>query len=252
MIDHTQVRLGRKAIKRDTRTLQLRDYVAPAALPTPPKSVSYLGQNVVWGDMCNSNLGCCTIAGVGHHSQAWTLNAQGKPIDVPDSLILSTYSKWDGYVAGDASTDNGGIELDVLNDWKRDGFGGVDLTGFVAVDFTDPDMVNTALWLFGGLYIGVNLPISAQNQQLWDVTTGHDARPGTWGGHCVYVGARDGVYSRRTCITWGTEQVMSDAFWNKYVDECYALLSPAWIMPTGTAPSGFAMPQLLTDLACIR
>lgn len=252
MIDHAQVRLGRKAVKRDSRTLQLRDYIAPAALPTPPKSYSYLGTGVQWGDMCNSKLGCCTIAGVGHASQVWTLNASGVMVAVPDQAILDKYSAWDGYVPGNANTDSGGVELDVLNDWKRDGFQGVTLEGFVEVDYTDPDMVNAAMWLFGGLYIGINLPASAQNQALWDVGTGHDARPGTWGGHCVFTAARDGVSSRRTCITWGMEQVMSDAFWNKYVDECYALLSPAWIMPTGNSPSGFAHDQLLTDLGCIR
>jgi len=53
--------------------------------------------------------------------------------------------------------------------------------------------IATAIWLFGGAYIGIQLPIRAQNQDVWDVPSdlGLDDVPGSWGGHAVYlVGVR--------------------------------------------------------------
>ena len=53
----------------------------------------------------------------------------------------------------------------------------------------DHELVQTAAWLFGGLYIGLQMPLSAQKQVIWDWTgsLAGPARPGSWGGHAVDV-----------------------------------------------------------------
>jgi len=166
--------------------------------------------------MLNDRLGCCTISAVGHAVQTWTANALGRELTVPDSTILEYYEKWDGYDPANASTDQGGVELDVLNDWRQQGFGGVSLDAYVAIELgtkaglgardsglgssdsgtSDPNPqplvpspIALAIWLFGGAYIGVELPIRAQNQDVWDVpaTFGPDDEPGSWGGHAIYL-----------------------------------------------------------------
>lgn len=252
MADHASMRLGRKAVKRDSRTLQFATYVQPGVLPPAPLEVDYMGATKDWGMMLNDQLGCCTIAGGFHLSQFWSWMVHGVVPTVPDAVIQSYYSKWDGYVAGQPNTDNGGVELDVLTDWKSQTLNEIPIIGFVSVDYTDPVQVQQAMWLFGGLYIGVELPISAQDQDVWDAVSGHKGKPGSWGGHCVAVGkgTQDGV---RTCVTWGAAKDMTKAFWDKYVDECYAALSPAWIDSAKTvAPNGFNLDQLTDDLACIK
>ena len=243
-------RLGRKARKTDTRTLQLANYLAPK-LPAPPLARNWTGGVTDFGMMENDILGDCTIAGCGHAVQIWTLNAGGAMVTIPDSQIEAAYAAWDGYVPGDPSTDNGGVELDVLTDWRKFGLAGQALTGFAAAKVKNHNEIRQAINLFGGVYIGLALPLTAQNQSVWDVVSsaGYEKEAGSWGGHCVYVPAYD--ESGFTCITWGTVQTMTTAFWGAYCDEAYALFGGSWINSGGKAPSGFDAAQLAADLAAI-
>ena len=197
--------------------------------------------------MLNNSLGCCTIAAVGHADQTWSANA-GFEGTMDDSVILSYYEKWDGY-EGTPDTDNGGIELDVLKQWQKSDFNGVKLTAFVAAGVLDLNVVRQAINLFGGVYIGVALPISAQRQKVWDTDVSTDGIPGSWGGHAVFVNAYD--QDSFTCVTWGALKKMTTRFWAECVDEAYALLSPDWFR-NNVAPSGFDLAQLQSDLALIR
>jgi hypothetical protein len=242
------MKLGRKAIKTDSRTLALGKYLTPG-LPPPPPAADWTKGITSWGMMMNDTLGDCTIAGCGHAVQVWSAN-NGKEVTVADSTIESFYEKWDGYVPGNPSTDNGGVELDVLNDWKKQGFAGNALAAFADPKVANLTEVRQSIALFGGVYIGLSLPITAQNQTVWDVVAkgGAKAKPGSWGGHCVFVPKYD--QHGFTCVTWGQLKTMTVAFWNKYCDEAHALLSPAWLSTKGS-PGGFNMAQLQADLNSI-
>ena len=154
-------RLGRKAVKTDTRTLMLGDYLTPS-LPPPPPAKDWTVGITGWGMMMNDTLGDCTIAGVGHAVQVWTANTGGI-VTVPDSTIETYYENWDGYVPGNPSTDTGGIELDVLTDWQKQGFDGHALMAFADPKFTNLVEIRQSIALFGGVYIGLCLPLTAQN-----------------------------------------------------------------------------------------
>lgn len=249
MADHSKMRLGRKAIKTDTRTLQLGKYLTPA-LPAPPPAVDWTKGQASWGMMLNDKLGDCTIAGAAHAIQVWTVN-NGGIVTVPDPTVEQYYEKWDGYVPGDPNTDHGGVELDVLNDWRQNGLAGNVLTAFADPLVKNLTEVRQSISLFGGVYIGLSLPITAQTQDVWDVVKngGANARPGSWGGHCVFVPKYD--KNGFTCITWGQLKTMTLAFWTKYCDEAHALLSPAWINQN-KSPAGFNMAQLQADLGAIH
>jgi hypothetical protein len=242
------MRLGRKAIKTDSRTLALGKYLTPG-LPPPPAQADWTKGIASWGMMLNDKLGDCTIAGAAHAVQVWTAN-NGDMSTVPDATVQTFYSQWDGYVPGDASTDNGGVELDVLNDWKKNGFAGHPLEAFADPKVANLDQVRQSIALFGGVYIGLSLPVTAQKQDVWDVARrgGAKAKPGSWGGHCVFVPKYD--EKTFTCITWGQLKTMTVAFWNKYCDEAHTLLSPSWISAKGS-PGGFDLAQLKTDLGMI-
>jgi hypothetical protein len=71
MADHSNMKLGRKAIKTDTRTLALGKYLKPS-LPAPPPSKDWTRGITAWSMMLNDKLGCCTIAGIGHAIQVWS------------------------------------------------------------------------------------------------------------------------------------------------------------------------------------
>lgn len=241
-------KLGRKAIKVDSRNLRLARYLT-TELPTAPAQADYSKGITDWGEMLNDSLGCCTIAAVGHAVQVWTACTTGAMASVPDSVIQRYYSQWDGYDPTDPTTDQGGIALDVLNNWRTQGFAGHKLLAHVVVSSQNIEMVKQAINLFGGVYIGVSLPLSAQGQDVWNVGSGPSAAVGSWGGHCVYVVGYDATGV--TCITWGKLQRMTWNFWSRYVDEAHPLLSPDFIAANNYAPNGLDLQQLQADLACI-
>jgi hypothetical protein len=241
-------KLGRKAIKTDSRTLALSRYLT-AAMPTPPPSADWTKGISNWGMMLNDALGDCTIAGVAHAIQVFTANTSIMAT-VPDSTIASYYEQWDGYMPGNPHTDRGGVELDVLNNWQKQGFAGNTLTAFADPKPANLDEIRQSIALFGGVYIGLALPLTAQTQDVWDVVKrgGTNAAPGSWGGHCVFVPRYD--EKSFTCITWGQLKTMTIAFWNKYCDEAHTLLAQDWLTAKGS-PSGFDQAQLQADLQAI-
>lgn len=251
MVDHSQMKLGRRAVKTDSRTLCLADYFTPS-LPPPPASIDWTKDVTQFGMMLNDRLGDCTIAGLAHAFQIFSLNA-GKERTLPDQYILDGYEKWCGYNPKDPSTDNGGIELDVLTAVKKKGFAGVKLYGFADPNVKNLTEVKQGIALFGGQYIGISLPISAQSQDVWDVVPDDGSgrtEPGSWGGHCVFVPKYDP--NGFTCITWGTVKKMTLAFWLKYCDESHTLLVDLWLDSLGKSPSGFDFTQLEADIKAIR
>ena len=249
MADHSNMRLGRKAIKTDSRTLRMANYLTPS-LPPPPPAKDWTNGITSWGMMLNDKLGDCTIAGAAHAVQVWSVNTGGE-ITVPDEAVQNYYQQWDGYVPGDDSTDRGGVELDVLNDWQKNGFAGNKLLAFADPKPASLIDIRQSITLFGGVYIGLALPITAQSQDVWDVVKsgGAKAKPGSWGGHCVFVPKYD--QHGFTCITWGELKTMTLAFWKKYCDEAHTLLDQQWITAKGS-PAGFAQDQLQADLKAIR
>jgi hypothetical protein len=247
------MKLGRKAVKTDTRTLRLARYLT-AELPRPHAARDWTKGITNFGMMGNDQLGDCTIAACGHAVQVWSANTTGETT-IPDSDILKAYESWCGYVAGDPSTDNGGVELDVLTDWRQltgGCFVNDPLLGYADANVANMPEVHSAIELFGGAYIGISLPLTAQNQSIWDVVaddgTGNTV-PGSWGGHAVFVPKYD--RTTLTCITWGELMPMTYAFWTKYVDEAHVLLGQNWLTARGT-PQGFNLAAMQTDLGLIH
>ena len=249
MADHSHMKLGRKTIKTDSRTLVLGDYLTPS-LPPPPPARDWTKATIDWGMMLNDSLSDCTIAGVGHAVQVWSGNL-GNMVSVDDCTIDNYYARWCGYTPGNPDSDTGGTELDVLNAWQKEGFAGYVLQAFADPRFTSLIEIRQSIALFGGVYIGLDLPITAQKQDVWDVVPngGANARKGSWGGHCVFVPKYD--ENSFTCITWGHLKNMTLAFWKKYCDEAHTLIGQDWLSAKGS-PSGFDFAQLQADLSAVK
>ena len=248
-----RVKLGKHAPKIDPRRPRLAKYLNYSTLPTPPENVDWTHGITDFGMMENDQLGDCTCAGMGHAVQVWTANASTE-VTVADSDVIAAYQAVGGYVPGDESTDNGANLSDCLTYWQNTGIGGHKIAASVSVDTTNLQEVQVAAWLFGCLYTGVNLPLSAQQQvgSIWDVPAGGatgDGQPGGWGGHCTSLpvsGPMLGV------ITWGALQHVTPAFFTTYFDEAYAILSPDWIdTVNGLCPAGFDIQALQADLAAV-
>ncbi len=222
------------------------------SLPPIPTSVSKPPVKS-WPMYGNDSLGDCTIASAAHLIQAWSLKA-GNPktpveADVERAYWLTgTPSRTTGHP--DGPTDVGRVELDVLNFWRHTGIGGDKIEAYVAIDPHNKAQMKAAIYLFGGVYLGVLLPKTAQTQARWTPSgTGPDSQPGSWGGHAVPAVGYTG--QTLTVITWGAPLGMSWSFNARYTDEAYAIISKDWLTSAGKSPHGFDLPTLISDLAAL-
>ncbi len=229
--------------------LRLAAYLK-ADVPPAPKAVDWTRGLTSWGMMGNESHGDCVFAAGAHAIQTWTLNA-GLPAQpgiertLSDAAVLSYYSRWAGYVPGDPATENGFVIADFLNLWKADGYGGVLLDGFVDPDPANQEHVKQGIALFGGVDVGLQLPLAWQNMQTWDVVGGREGAPGSWGGHATWVPAYNAVGP--VCVTWGALKQITWAAWARYCDEAHAIVSPVWMNKNGRAACGFSYGALRTD-----
>ena len=73
-----------------------------------------------------------------------------------------------GTLKAHLSTDNGGNERDVLTNSEKNGHGGVTLDAYADVDPQNFEHVKEAIADLGGVDIGLDLPLTAQSQTVWD------------------------------------------------------------------------------------
>ncbi len=251
-MSHARFKLGAREQRIDSRTLQLAEYLNIGRLRPAPSSIDWSHPVPNWPMMLNDKEGDCTIAGAMHLDQLWTANT-GKMIVCPDADIEKAYESIGGYDPNHPdTTDNGCVMLDVLNHWRKVGIGGRKIAGYTRVIPTHQEMVKQTINLFGGIYLGVKLPLSAQEQSIWSVLpTGPTGSgfPNSWGGHCVPVVAYDPTYL--ICVTWGALLKMTWSFFRTYVSEAYAVLSNDWLKGGKNSPSGLAYSELMTDLRLV-
>lgn len=243
------MKLGKLPAKHDPRTLRLTKYLRPE-LPEPPVMVDYTKGILEWPMYLNDQIGDCTCASAAHMIQTWTQASRGDDIVLTDGDVLHAYRTITGYDPDDPSTDRGAVEHDVLKYWRKEGIAGRKIGAWVDVDVKDIREVRQALFLFGGLYIGVALPKSAQTQLIWDKEPGPDGKWNSWGGHAVAAVYYDD--SHVGVPTWNRFQFMTWEFWTEYVDEAHAIVSADWLNPaTGLCPPGIDIEQLYLDLKAV-
>jgi hypothetical protein len=244
----THVKLGKLPARVDPRTLSLTHYVEPHVLPAPPSTLDLATPVPDWPMYRNDLIGDCTTAAAAHMIEAWTAASSGRSLELDEADVVSAFDAV--RIVDPATGEEGAVELDVLKLWRTAGIGGHTIGAFAAVAIRDRELVRTGAELFGGLYIGLQLPLRAQEQVVWDWTgrlDGPDA-PGSWGGHAVDVVGYD--ESGLTVVTWGALQRLTWSFWERYCDEAYCLISSDFLT-SGHSPAGFDLETLEQDLALV-
>ena len=171
--------------------------------------------------------------------------------------VYAWFSADGGYNPNDENSDQGASMLTALNYWRNVGIivqgERHKIGGYVSINATDLDEVRSAIWMFGNLFTGVQLPVSVQAADDWTVPDGGIYGPagqvGGWGGHCIPTMAESP--ETLTCVTWGERLKMSHNFLLDYADECYAVLSADWLNSVGKAPAGFDLAALKRDIALL-
>jgi hypothetical protein len=244
--------LGKQPARIDPRTLRFAAYAS--ALPSPPASIDWTGAvKSPWQMLANDRLGDCTIACAGHLEMLWRANV-GSSFIPTDDQIIAAYSAITGYDPDTGDNDNGAVEIDVLNYWRKTGIADHKIVAYMAVDHKPPfiqKQFQQALDLFGGVYLGINMPSAWQDATEWRDLPDQKGinAPGSWGGHAVPAVAYDaeGVI----VITWGAPLKMTWGALTDYCDEAYAIVTQDWINAFGKSPSGFDLATLQADLTAI-
>ena len=234
----------------DRRSLHFEDYLTGDPLPPPPADADWLSEVTDWPMYANDSVGDCTLASPGHMIEAFTRYAQGVAVEITEADVLAAYSAVTGYRPGDPSTDTGAVIEDVLKYWRDHGIGGHKILAYGKVDVSNRTHVEQAIYLFGAVNLGVNLPQSAEDQfnagQPWQYVKGSPII----GGHCVpalryrHDGSTD-------VITWAAVVKVMGLFWRHFVEEGWFVLTKDRANQLGNSPSGFNLFQLGEDLAAL-
>lgn len=245
MANHSNMRLGRKPAVHDPRVPHLFKHMA---MQIPAPSADWTKAVSAWGMLANDRIGDCTAAGVLHQLQVW-YNSNGFAYTPTDDEAVALYSTTSDY----PKEDDGAVEQTVLQYWQSTGITTPFDTSHIAFASLNPKDINQiklSVQYFGGCYLGIELPLTAQTQDVWEVvSTDGDGAPGSWGGHCVIAVAYDEQYV--TVVTWGKLLKVAPAFLEAYCEESYALVSEDWLANSGISPPGLNMAGLKSELQAI-
>ncbi len=253
--------LGKKPAVLDLRTPHLAS-VLSAHLPEPPAACDYGRRFASWplwrnGDQLSNHgqtipgLGDCTAVSVASAIRVLTA-ARGGEVELTDAEVVGIYQA-NGYDPARPATDQGAVELDVLNRWCETGYAigrqAPDaLTGYGAVEPKNHDGVRRAIAMLGGLYIGLSLPEYAVSEGT--VWAAPKQRVKIAGGHAVFVHGydADGLWLN----TWAERKRMEWGFLDAFCDEAYGLLSRDWLEVNGSSPMREDLLAMAAELRAAR
>ena len=220
-------------------------------LPSPPPTYSVPGERLgrplggLYPLDGNGTYGDCTIAGVAHCIEAWNYGLhQGDPI--PDEQqVVQTYFDLTG------GEDTGLNESEVLKTWQREGLFGEKIAAYAPVNPRHLLELHQAVAFYGGCYLGIQCPESAQRAFQRQEETGHVVPwvyegEETEDGHCVVAlgyGPNGGLH----CATWGGIAVLEASFLAHYLDEAWCIL-PHQLIEAKKDSLGLDLESLEQDL----
>lgn len=233
-----EFKLGRLPAKRPFGLSDLAVY-AEGKLPAPPASVAVpeagypIDGNDLYGD--------CTMAGVSHLIAAWDAEVQeADPVPDADQVVQVYFEETGGQ-------DTGLAEADVLQTWHRKGLFGEKIAGYAPLDPRNLVELHQAIAFYGGCYLGIECPASAQEQFQAGVPWTYEPGSPIEGGHCIDALGYDATYVY--CATWGGIAKVSYPFLAHFLDEAWAIL-PEQFVQAGKGPE-LDLTILQADLAAI-
>lgn len=251
------MKLGKQPATLDRRDLQLIHYETGALTAAP---VGYGHQKLVsmWGMLGNDEWGDCAIAGPAHETMLWTA-AAGRRVAFTTDSVLAVYSAVTGFnpdagPPGANPTDQGSNVRAVLNYRRTTGMLAADgsrhrIAGYTALEPGNWGQLLEALYVFEAVGVGIQVPSSAMGQfqagKPWTVVAGASIE----GGHYIPIIGRPGN-RMAACVTWGAVQQLTQAFYEKYCDEAWAILTTE-DLAGGKTLEGLDLAQLQQDLAAL-
>ena len=245
------LRLGKRPARKGSVRLKFRDYVDLSRLPTPPDEFGHDDLVESWGVLGNDAWGDCVWAGAAHETMLWNYEARRHVVFL-NAQVLSDYSTCTGFAFTDA-TDQG-TDMQAAASYRQK-VGVVDAAGarhkiaaYLEIEAGNVQEHLIAAWLFGTVGVGVRFPGIAMTQFEAGLPWTPILGAAIDGGHYVPMIARRGGNS--IVVTWGKEQVMTDAWLSEYEDEAIVYLSEE-MLSGGKSIDGFDLDHLQADLAAL-
>lgn len=253
----TRFKGGKLPPRRSLRIPALGDFLDNAATwpSVPARGWEFAVDPSAWGMLGNDQYGDCGPAGAMHLAQAQSSNA-GNPLHATTEQTLALYSALTGFNPTDPSTDQGTVLVDLLNYWRDTGIEMTDaagkavlnkIVGYASLDISSVAQRRYAAFVFGGAYLGINCPQSAeQDTSNWTYQAGSPIA----GGHCV-VQVGEGAVGGKT-ISWGLVIPTTNGFYAAYLDEGYITVTESWLNAQGKSPSGLDLDGLVSAMKTLR
>lgn len=245
-----QVKLGRIRPPVPPKVVRLDHHLYAQSMTAPPPTTTNRRDKAAQAlarMYMNNVLGCCVWASYLHFLGLTSANDS----DSAGMVQATDPEVQQQYVAVCGPGDRGCVITDVLDYARSHGVtaGGkvYRLDGYVSVDWTNQLEVQTAIYLFGAIKLGFNLPQAWQSANVWDVTNTPIV-----GGHDVPIvdvtpdGPIIASWGRLYLMTWRALQSP------RFVEEAYVMLDPTWYGKDQQASAcGLDVAGLKADLATI-
>jgi hypothetical protein len=239
-------KFGKKSPRKKLGVPALGDFLSPASEwpAVKPWGWEYSLPQGELDILGNDQYGNCGECGAMHLMQTQAASVRGKVLTPTLAETLALYSAVAGFNASDPSTDQGTDLTTLLEYWKDQGItiGGEKhkILGWATLDLSSAAQMRYAGYVFGGLYLGINCPQSAEdNTSDWQYV----ADSPTVGGHCINLA---GEGSLGTHIqSWGQNIPTSWEFMLHQLDEGYAVITDFWADAQDKSPSGLDLNGLL-------
>ena len=234
-------RLFRQSVPHLSSTRLITPFTQPA-IPAAENYFAKFPEDI--GMMLNDQLGCCTIDGLYNFARTVIFATTGKLLFIPDSCVLQAYEEACGYNPADPSTDQGGIEQNVLAWAMNTGLPMPDgsrhkIGPYGEIDPRNLDDVKRVIAECGYCYIGINCLNSWTQAPPGSILDWDDS--GFAGGHCVGLGGYD-EQSMFDVATWGSGRYrMTPYAFQRVTDEAYYIIDSSFVAATGKTPFGLSM-----------
>jgi hypothetical protein len=233
------LKLGREPAVRPAALSDMSVY-ATGKLEAPPATYAVPKAPAKYPMDGNEKYGDCTIAGVAHLMEAWDAEYD-QQIPAPDeAAIVTEFLKLNG-----GEPDTGLVEAHVLNLWHKSGLFGEKIAGYAPVNAKDILAIHQAIAFYGGCYLGIECPRSAQEQfgagEPWTYVKDSPVE----GGHCIVALGYDAQSVE--CATWGGIAKVTYPFLAHFLDEAWVILSEQLVAAKGD-DLGISLETLQADL----
>lgn len=183
-----------------------------------------------WCMGANDHFVTCSWAGVGNlHVVVTTVN--GSPEIMTDGEIEAMANRMSGFIESVPSTQHGAVLVDVLKSWSQFGWAGDPTMKPLYWDPITHAQIRETIDDLGGVYAWCALPVDT-------TAPPEDGIEYDFSDRAVETNA-EGVYAHAVflcgqapgtiwLVTWAGVKQVSEAWWNRFGRDCYAVAHPAW------------------------